>query len=118
MKLIEAIEINNAASGGPARRYFLACGFEPLHLRSFINAHLQLGFKQDKVEIAVGVFGDLPGNLSRARGADAEGAAVIIEWPDLDPRLGFRQLAAWTPENQSDILRTIEMNTDRLQSEL
>jgi FkbH-like protein len=119
MKLIEAIEINNAAAAAArTRRYFLVCGFEALHLRSFLNAHLQIRFPQDKIDVAAGVFGDLAGNVSRARAADAAGTAVIVEWPDLDPRLGFRQLAAWTPEMQADILRTVEMNTARLRSEL
>ncbi len=119
MKLIEAIEINNAAAAAArTRQFFLACGFEPLHLRSFLSAHLQLRFPADKIDVGVGVFGDLAGNLSRARAAGAAGTAVAIGWSDLDARLGLRQLAAWTPEIQADILRTVEMSAARLHTEL
>ena len=44
MKLIEAIDILRAAEARAAktREFFLACGFEPLHLQSFFGAYLHL----------------------------------------------------------------------------
>ena len=120
MKLIEAIEINHAAvdDGATRRTFALACGFEALHLRSFLNAYLHLAFPGDRVSVAVGRFGDLAGNIERAPAGDPAGAAVVIEWPDLDPRLGLRQLAGWTPDLVEDIHRTVELNLSRIRAAL
>ena len=120
MKLIEAIEINHAAvdDGAAHRTFALACGFEALHLRSFLNAYLRLAFPGEQVSLAVGRFGDLAGNIERASAGDPAGAAVVIEWPDLDPRLGLRQLAGWTPDLMEDIHRTVELNLGRFQAAL
>jgi FkbH-like protein len=120
MKLIEAVDILRAAElhATSTREFFLACGFEPLHLRQFLSAHLHLAFPGDKIDLAVGIFGDLPGNLERARTANPAGAAVVVEWADLDPRLGLRQWAGWTPELLPDISRTVEFNSARIQGGL
>jgi FkbH-like protein len=120
MKLIEALDIVNAEGlpSAPARIFFLACGFEPLHLQTFLNAHLQLRLGREKVTIQKGLFGDLVGNIRRAGSGQFAGCAVIIEWPDLDPRLGFRESASWRPESLSDVLDEASKTLDRLEGEL
>jgi len=117
LKLIEALEVFNqpAEPDSSPPNYFLACGFEPLHLRTFLGAHLRLRVKQ-KVEILTGVFGDLAGNLGRAQKAAVAGCAVVIEWSDLDPRLGQREAANWIPENLPDIVSTARAALARLAS--
>jgi FkbH-like protein len=120
MKLIEAIEINRTAeqrSQGELR-FALVCGFEPLHLRSFLTAYLNQANPGRKVVVETGLFGDLAGNLERLRPQELAGAAVVLEWSDLDPRLGMRQLAAATPETQADILTTVRMSLARAQAAL
>ncbi len=119
MKLIEALAIINAAAQhSETSDCFLACGFEPLHLRCFLNAHLQTAFPGLKIRVSVGVFGDLFGNIQRAADSQPAETAIVVEWSDLDPRLGFRQLAAWTPSLLPDIFRTVAMNVDRLHDSL
>jgi FkbH-like protein len=119
MRLIEALEIvNRANSEAQARRFFLACGFTPLHLRTLLQAHLQRAFRDAKVEVAVGVYGDLPGNLERAIAEQPEGVAVLVEWSDLDPRLGLRLLGGWAAATLPDILSSVQIALARLESVL
>jgi len=56
-----------------------------------------------------GLYGDLSGTLERA-GSDA--VAVIIEWPDLDARLGYRSLGKWGP----DIVPQAQASLDRIRA--
>jgi FkbH-like protein len=91
MKLIEALEIANAAQEGPAFRVLLACGFTPLHLATAVKAHLRLNLAARSIELRTGLYGDVAGTLEAAeQGLDA--ALVVLEWVDLDPRLGWRSL--------------------------
>ncbi|MGZ4273423.1 MAG: hypothetical protein ACXVRP_06625 [Solirubrobacteraceae bacterium] len=93
MKLAAALEIlqRPPAAEGPPFSVMLACGFEPLHLRTFLTAELTLRLAPAPVEVQTGLFDDLPGNLERAAASDADAIAVVVEWPDLDPRLGLRR---------------------------
>ena len=120
MKLIDAVSIARlpAEANGLARRFFLVCGFEPLHLTTFLRAHLRLRATGRGVDVLAGVFGDLPGNLRRAREAGAEAAVAVIEWTDLDVRLGVRQAGAWTPKAQEDILGTVDTAIGVVRTEL
>ena len=105
MKLVEALEAveRSLPAESPLLNVQLACGFTPLHLLTFLNAHLRGQFPDHRVEIAAGLFGDLPGNLERAESADADATAAVIEWQDLDPRLGIRALGGWAPRHLADI---------------
>ena len=89
VKLSVALEILQSARHHPNPfNITLACGFTPLHLQTFLAAHLQVALPDRRVEIKTGLFGDLAGTLERAAGSDA--VAIVIEWPDLDARLGYR----------------------------
>src|SRR5262249_47992086 len=90
MKLIEALKIVNAPPQQAAQRedVFIVCGFTPLHLQTFLEAHLLLRSPDRRVRVNSGLYGDVAGNLERAAAADA--GAVVLEWPDFDPRLGVR----------------------------
>jgi FkbH-like protein len=86
------------------REVFLACGFQPLHLLTFLKAHLAMRFPDRATDILVGRYGDLEGALAGAAQSNATGAAVAIEWADLDPRLGLRGAGGWGLSVQRDIL--------------
>jgi len=86
------------------RRVHLLSGFTPLHLRSFVRAYLKLRFPEDSICVDIGLFGDLEGNLERARGQAAEGGIIPIEWGDLDQRLGFRGNGGWRTQSLDDIV--------------
>jgi FkbH-like protein len=117
MKLLEAMQIINEArrSGHPTRTFALACGFTPLAVETFLGAHLQRRSPGVTIDLHTGQFGDLAGNLDRAATRELEGAAVIVEWGDLDPRLGYRHAAAMaSPEVAADVAATVEGTLARL----
>jgi FkbH-like protein len=47
-----------------------------------------------------------------------DAAAVILEWSDLDPRLGIRHLGGWRTTEVPDIIRTVTANMSRFQDTL
>src|SRR5438105_12633516 len=97
MTLIEALERLKLPVAEKARplRVFLACGFTPLHLQTFLAAHLRNLYPACRVELNSGLFGDLIGNLERLRPEEHDALAVVIEWTDLDSRLGMRTFGGW-----------------------
>ena len=59
MKLIEALEIlRRPVAEAPSLRIFLACGFTPLHLQTFLGAQLLLIVPEKRPDIKTGLFGD------------------------------------------------------------
>jgi len=118
VKLSEALRILNAApaeSGGTSV-FGLACSFTPLHLRTLLAAHLQQRHADRRVEVTTGLYGDLPGTLGRMAGARA--VAVVLEWTDLDPRLGLRDLGGWRPDDVRDIVADAEQRVAALRTAL
>ncbi len=84
--------------------HFLVCGFQPLHLATFLQAYLLERRTGRSVEILTGLYGDLEGNLSKALGSPASDATVVLEWSDIDPRLGLRASGGWSRKSQDDIV--------------
>lgn len=113
MKLATALHLMTETSKElPTKNVFLACGFTPLHLQTFLTAHLQLSSPESHVVVTTGLYGDLVGNIARIpQGAPA---AIVIEWPDLDPRLGFRSLGGWSAGSGEDILNSVRSRLDSL----
>ena len=116
MNLIDALGLlrEPVAENAPLVRVFLGCGFTPLHLKTFLAAHLRNVYPACKVELNSGLFGDLAGNLERLRPEDHDALAVVIEWPDLDSRLGLRTLGGWQVEKLTDIVTSLDRSLDRL----
>ena len=96
------------------RKIFLVCGFQPLHLGTFLQGHFALRFPEEAADIQTGLYGDLEGTLRAAAESDAEAAAVVIEWTDLDPRLGLRSAGGWSLSVQADILESCRERFARL----
>src|SRR5688500_14935344 len=116
MKLVEALKVVNAArrSEHPVETFWLACGFTPLHLATFLSAHLQSRSSTRRVAVEIGLYGDLFGTLSRAAREDSAGTTVVVEWSDLDPRLGLRAAGGWAPAASADVVRTATASLRRL----
>jgi FkbH-like protein len=115
VKLREALEILQSARHHPnSFNVTLVCGFTPLHLQTFLGAHLQVALPDRRVEIKTGLYGDLAGTLERAAGSDA--IAVAIEWPDLDARLGYRSLGGWGPAEESDLATQVQAALGRIRA--
>ena len=114
MKLIDALSIIKNRPGPDAEpfRVALVCGFTPLHLQTFLNAKLQQLFSAQRVEMITGVYGDIPGTLAaltRDQARDSAGhpidaVALVLEWSDIDARLGTRQLGGWGPGNLNSVV--------------
>jgi FkbH-like protein len=106
MRLSEALRVLNESRGiARVRRINLVCGFTALHLKTFLAAHLQSELTDTRIEIVTGVYGDIAGALSGVS-AGSE-LVVLLEWPDLDPRLGFRRLGGWGPAHTPDIAASV-----------
>lgn len=116
MMLIDALERLKVPLAENARplRVFLACGFTPLHLETFLAAHLRNLYPACRVELNSGLFGDLVGNLERLRPEEHDTLAVVIEWTDLDARLGLRTLGGWQVEKLPDIVNSVNRSLERL----
>jgi FkbH-like protein len=115
MRLLEALEILRQPSVGNPYPVYLACGFTPLDLKTFLAAHLRLRVAGHHIEVRTGLFGDLAGSLEQAFREDgAQAIFAVIEWTDLDPRLGLRSAGGWLPEHLPDIARTVEFSLSRL----
>lgn len=115
MRLAEALQVIRHAGGPNNMSVELVCGCTILHLATFLRARLHLRFPESGVTVTGGVFGDLEGNIARATHADAGGVVAIIEWSDLDPRLGFRSSAPWTAAAIDDITMQVAERCTRLE---
>ena len=120
MNLIEALEILNQAlpENAPPLRAFLACGLTPLHLQTFLAAHLRQRSPQHRVEVSTGLFGDLAGNVERLQGSSYDLLFVVIEWQDIDPRLGIRSLGSWRVVDLPELMKSASLALARLEQSL
>jgi FkbH-like protein len=115
MKLIEALELlKRPAADAPRLEVFLACGFTPLHVQTFLAAHLIAAVPGKRPHIKTGLFGDLAGNLERLDPSGIEALAVVIEWGDIDARLSVRSLGGWRPAQMAAILESADQTVARL----
>ncbi len=119
MKLREALEIQARLdpSGAPFQ-VFLAAGFTPLHLVPFLTAHLRLALPARPVRITQGLFGDLAGSIEGLIGKEPASVVVLIEWGDLDPRLGLRGAGAWCPREIASMADSAAISLTRLETAL
>jgi FkbH-like protein len=111
MTLKEALLIAARAVEGETYRICLCCSFEPLHLCTFLKAHLYVRLGENyggvgrAVDVSTGLFGDLNGNIRRAmEGDDPAPVVAVVDWNDLDPRLGLREGYPVTSDIESGIL--------------
>ena len=92
----------------------LVCGFTPLHLETFLAAHLQQRMEDKAVSVSTGLFGNAAGTLESLAEKDVRAVALALEWQDLDPRLGFRSTGQWGPALLPDILQNVRGTLGRM----
>ncbi len=116
MNLLDALELLNRPVTAPVSdlEIVLACGFTPVHLKTFLAAHLRLYFPQYRIEIRTGLYGDLAGDLERLQPTGESVICVAVEWADLDPRLGIRALGGWRSTDIPDIVDSARRQSERL----
>ena len=120
MRLVEALKILNGGKGREHQSFscFLATGMNPLHLKTFLAAELSLLYPDQKIEVASELYDDFLGNLDRLATREVDSGVILMEWADLDPRLGIRTVGAWSPSLYADILSNVTERTLRVQKTL
>jgi FkbH-like protein len=117
VKLAEALwAIQTASPEAASYTVLLACGFSPLHLQTFLAAHLQHAFSGKKVSVTTGLYDDPAGTLEQIGQSGAQAGAFVLEWADLDPRLGYRNLGGWGERLMPGILEAVERKLQRLEA--
>ena len=118
MKFAEALKAARAAPPAGARplSIALACGCTADALQVFLTAHLRTLFPDRRVAVECGLYGDCLGNLDRLRQSPREGIALVVEWADLDPRLGIRQTGGWSPADLPDIVDSFHRQAARFET--
>ena len=116
MHLLDALELLNRPVIEPVSdlEIVLECGFTPVHLKTFLAAHLRLCFPQHRIEIRTGLYGDLAGELERIQPTGGSVVCVVVEWAHLDPRLGIRALGGWRSTDIPDIVDSARRQSERL----
>ena len=77
MKVSEALKIlQQAPKDAPAFQVGLACGYTPLHVQTFLGAHLQQRLASRCVSVSTGLYGDLAGTLEAWKAADLHSALL------------------------------------------
>jgi FkbH-like protein len=106
LKLADALRVVSRNPQPPAEtfRVQLACGFTPLHLQTFLAAELRLRMPLHHVAVGTGLYEDTAGTLRHARGERLDAVVLVIEWFDLDARLGLRRLGGWSPQSGTEIV--------------
>jgi FkbH-like protein len=118
MNLLDALETlrKPAEPGATMFSVNLVCGFTPLHLATFFSAFLSQRLPARRISTNTGLYGDLKGNLLRLRESQCDSLAVLIEWQDLDARLGIRNLGGWNAAELLDIVESASREMDRIAS--
>lgn len=120
MTITEALRITHSVPRD-ARPFAvtLACGFTPLHLQTFLAAHVQQALPDRKVTITPGLYGNLVGTLEGISDAALpDGLVIALEWPDLDPRLDYRGAGSWGASAVNDIVVSARTMLDRIAAAL
>jgi FkbH-like protein len=120
MKLLEALDIIRKRPREGTKPFVVAlvCGFTPLHLQTFLHAWLLNSLPDSQIELQTGLYGDFSGNLSRIESQNPDAAIVVMEWGDLDPRLGLRNLGNWTPSSLDDIVEGVRSRLSQIQESI
>ena len=69
----------------------LATSFTPLHLEVLLRAYVQQLFPDRTIHVKTAAYGDLANGIAAVSSGPATAGAVVVEWQDLDPRLGRRE---------------------------
>jgi FkbH-like protein len=107
LRVSEALRIiQGAPADAEPFAALLACGCAPLHLKTLLHAHLQQRLPHRRVSVLEGLYGDLAGTLERSD-QSLHAAAIVLEWSDLDARLGYRSAGQWSLAATTDILKSV-----------
>ena len=117
MKLTDALKIvqENKRRQFADLDLFLVTGFTPLHLEVLLIAHVAKRVVDRRVTLKTGLYGDLAVTLRSPEARRAGATVVILEWSDIDPRLGLRRTGGWTQAAIADILVSARVRLSTIQ---
>ncbi|MBK7396770.1 MAG: HAD-IIIC family phosphatase [Myxococcales bacterium] len=119
MKLADALRLvrRAPADGQAPPRLGLASGLITQHLETFLGAHVaeRTGAAP---RLEVGLFDDLAGTIRRFTTHPPRAVAVVLEWSDLDPRLGYRITHGLRASASADVVATVEQRLAALTESL
>ncbi len=101
------VRANASRGDGHVLRLHLAAGITPNHLMTFVVAHAARRCPNRRVACSAGEYGDLVEAIAADEAEHAHAVLVVMEWSDLDPRLGLRRFATGTAGIGTDILETV-----------
>ena len=101
------------ARGHGPTQVFLSTSFTPSHLSALLTGYL-LRDAGHHPQIAIGPYGDLVASVTAAHESAADVIVVLVEWQDLDPRLGRREAVTAALPPSEEILRTVERRAARI----
>jgi FkbH-like protein len=109
-----------AEQAEPSRTYRvgIACSFTPLHLETFALAYITRKRPGMTISAVSGIYGDLPGTVDQLAQAGVDSCVALVEWFDLDPRLGCRDAVGAPVAEIDDILSTARLRLERIASRL
>lgn len=91
MLLREALRIATSAKRSHDREIALLCSFEPLHLKTYLQAVLAQAFPEDTPTVVTYGFDQLLSGLEdTATRLKAAPALICLSWEDINPRLSWR----------------------------
>jgi FkbH-like protein len=104
VKLREALSIINARSAdiGPVSDIYLATGFTPLHLATFLHAELLRRQPSRVSRVRIGRFGMLLESLQEMGELRPDAGVAVVEWGDLNGRFDARRSAGWSRAGIAD----------------
>lgn len=116
LRLAEALTLIARPAAGDAapRVIYVACGFTPLHLATFLNAYLTRARPGRPVKVETGLYGDPAGNLERLPDTSPGPAVVALEWPDFDGRLSLRDSRGVAPDDRDELVRNAARQARRI----
>jgi len=117
VKLADALRIlQSEPRDGAEFAVHLISGSTPEPLSHFLAAHLRQHYPERKIRIKAGQFGDLAGNLGRYFESGVGVGVLLLEWADLDPRLGLRQAGGWGRAKAADMEGSVCLRLQQLRA--
>jgi FkbH-like protein len=101
------VGLNATKEDADPLKIFLAIGFTPLPFTTFITAAAAQRRPHRHIKCTYGTYGDVVQAFSEASDQDLDLVLLVLEWSDLDPRLGLRRFGSSSPEIVADVLETI-----------
>src|SRR4051812_16360127 len=118
LTLRDALRIANAPlpDSASSSAVGLACSFTPLHLQTFLLAYLRSARPELPTTVQVGHYGDVVASMRTLARQQLNSCAVVLEWPDLDPRLGLRENITGRRTPEDDVIDTATQRVERIRT--